>query len=81
MTGRPRYFVDLAANHAIYLSNTRSLERDHGWEGTCIEANEQLAYAALVELGHELLRRDHLVTGCGDQRGVGGSGLSLPDTT
>ena len=26
----PHYFVDLAANHAVHLSNTRALERDHG---------------------------------------------------
>ena len=24
----PRFFVDLAANHAVFLSNTRTLERD-----------------------------------------------------
>ena len=38
----PRFFVDLAANHAVYLSNTRSLERDHGWAGLCIEGNAEL---------------------------------------
>ena len=42
----PHYFVDLAANHAVYLSNTRSLERDHDWDGLCIEGNEKL----IVEL-------------------------------
>ena len=40
-TQRP-YFVDLAANHPVHLSNTRSLERDFGWEGLCIEANKDL---------------------------------------
>jgi hypothetical protein len=44
---RPRYFVDLAANHAIHLSNTRALERDHGWHGVCIEGNEALAFELL----------------------------------
>ena len=33
------YFVDLAANDAIQLSNTYSLERDWGWNGVCIEPN------------------------------------------
>lgn len=33
------YFVDLAANDPVYFSNTRTLERDHGWSGLCIEAN------------------------------------------
>ena len=37
-----RFFVDLAANHAVFLSNTRALERDHGWEGICIEPNPEL---------------------------------------
>ena len=38
----PRFFVDLAANHAVFLSNTRTLERDHGWAGLCIEGNAEL---------------------------------------
>ena len=33
------YFVDLAANHPIFVSNSRALERDYGWDGLCIEAN------------------------------------------
>eukprot|EP00966_Prymnesium_polylepis_P177146 4102950-Prymnesium_polylepis.2 len=37
-----RYFVDLAANRAVHLSNTRSLERDFGWRGLCIEGNPTL---------------------------------------
>mmetsp|Transcript_2886 Transcript_2886/g.7009 ORF Transcript_2886/g.7009 Transcript_2886/m.7009 type:complete len:320 (+) Transcript_2886:518-1477(+) len=36
------YFVDLAANHPIYLSNTRTLERDFGWQGLCIDGNAEL---------------------------------------
>jgi len=41
LLGRKRrgYFVDLAANHAVFLSNTRALERDHDWHGLCIEPN------------------------------------------
>ena len=37
-----RYFVDLAANDPVILSNTRSLERDFGWRGICIDANPSL---------------------------------------
>ena len=36
------FFVDLAANDALYLSNTRTLERDFGWKGLCIEGNTML---------------------------------------
>jgi len=36
---RRRFFIDLAANAWLSLSNTRALERDYGWEGLCIEAN------------------------------------------
>jgi len=38
----PKFFVDLAANYPVRLSNTRALERDHGWDGLCIEGNELL---------------------------------------
>ena len=31
------YFVDLAANHATFISNSFTLERDLGWNGLCIE--------------------------------------------
>ena len=33
------FFVDLAANDPVTLSNTLTLERDYGWKGICIEAN------------------------------------------
>lgn len=36
---RNGYFVDLAANDAIRISNTYALERDFGWTGLCIEPN------------------------------------------
>lgn len=36
---RNGYFVDLAANDAIRISNTYALERDFGWKGLCIEPN------------------------------------------
>ena len=33
------YFVDLAANDAIHLSNTFALEKFYSWNGVCIEPN------------------------------------------
>jgi hypothetical protein len=33
------FFVDLAANDAVWASNTFALERNFGWSGICIEAN------------------------------------------
>ena len=39
----PHFFVDLAANDALVLSNTFLLEKN-GWEGACIEANPEYWY-------------------------------------
>lgn len=36
---RNGYFIDLASNDAIRISNTYALERDFGWKGLCIEPN------------------------------------------
>jgi len=33
------YFVDLAANDAVLISNTLTLEQEYGWNGLCVEAN------------------------------------------
>jgi hypothetical protein len=41
---RNGYFVDLAANDAVWASNTFSLEQNFGWTGICIEANSQYWY-------------------------------------
>ena len=42
--GQPQpFFVDLAANHAIELSNTLLLEQN-GWKGLCIEGNPEYWY-------------------------------------
>eukprot|EP00977_Amphora_coffeiformis_P028798 scaffold37111_cov290-Amphora_coffeaeformis.AAC.1 len=35
------YFIDLAANDAVSLSNTFGLEQNLNWTGLCIEANSQ----------------------------------------
>lgn len=42
------FFIDLAANMPILISNSRSLERDHQWNGLCIEANPRF-HPALME--------------------------------
>ena len=34
---RDGFFVDLAANDGLYMSNTWALERYYGWDGVCIE--------------------------------------------
>ena len=34
-----RFFIDLASNDAVYLSNSYALETEYGWRGICIEAN------------------------------------------
>ena len=35
------FFLDLAANAAVYLSNTYALERKLNWTGVCVEANPE----------------------------------------
>jgi len=41
---RNGYFIDLAANDAVGLSNTFALERDYDWNGLCIEPNPEYWY-------------------------------------
>jgi len=41
---RDGYFIDLAANDAVGLSNTYALERDYNWNGLCIEPNPEYWY-------------------------------------
>lgn len=36
---RAGFFVDLASNNAVEISNTFALENRFGWDGLCIEAN------------------------------------------
>lgn len=35
-------FLDIGANDGITESNTYALEKDYGWSGICVEANEKL---------------------------------------
>lgn len=37
---RGGFFLDMAASEPFMHSNTRTFERDYGWDGVCIEANE-----------------------------------------
>lgn len=43
------YFIELGANAPVLGSNTRALERDHGWRGVCIEPTPQLHAALLAK--------------------------------
>ena len=43
LLGNEGYFLDLAANDAVDLTNTLALER-HGWTGLCIEPNPRYWY-------------------------------------
>jgi hypothetical protein len=65
---RDGYFVDLASNDAVRISNTYALETRYGWKGLCLEANpvywSGLAYrtrcktiAAVV--GREMMQQVH----------------------
>lgn len=38
------FYVDLAANDAVRISNTYALDRIYNWRGICIEANPQYWY-------------------------------------
>ena len=43
------FFVDLAANDPVVLSNTRSLERDFKWSGICIDGNQAMLDKLVVQ--------------------------------
>ena len=57
-----RYFVDIAANDAVTLSNTLHLER-LGWDGLCIEPNPQfwwgLAHRRCAVIGAVVAESDN----------------------
>jgi Methyltransferase FkbM domain len=38
------YFLDLAANHAVHISNTYALEKKFNWTGLCMEPNPAYWY-------------------------------------
>ena len=72
---RSGFFVDLATNHPVRISNTRALERDFGWSGLCIEANPRQAPtqpdAAAVLFGFSFLHVcTHVRAGIGTSYGA-----------
>jgi len=81
---RGGYFVDLAANDAIHLSNSYALERSFGWRGLCIEANQIYSYnlthyrscqtvAAVV--GTERMQPVHFRYVANEHGGIAGTGF------
>lgn len=56
---RNGFFVDLASNHPIMLSNTFLMEHKYGWNGLCIEPNWQYWN------GLASLRKCHVVAAVG----------------
>jgi hypothetical protein len=36
------FFLDIGANDGMWVSNTYALEKDYGWNGICIESDDQL---------------------------------------
>jgi hypothetical protein len=79
------FFVDLAANDAILLSNTYSLERHHGWNGICIEPNQhywenlthyrQNCRIVGAVVGSERNQPVHFYYKAGDHGGIAGTGF------
>ena len=74
------YFLDLASNHAVLLSNTYSLEKRFNWTGLCMEPNEKywsgLAHrdCQVVAAVVGKIRMDEVVfQGNGDKDGMVGS--------
>ncbi|GAX29088.1 hypothetical protein FisN_7Hh318 [Fistulifera solaris] len=81
---RDGYFVDLAANDALLLSNTYALEQRYGWHGLCIEPNpvywKNLSYyrschtvAAVV--GAERMQPVYFRYEAGDHGGIADEGF------
>ncbi len=52
------FFVDVGAYDGISISNTYALEKEFGWQGICVEAN-QSSYSKLVDA-----RRCHCANVC-----------------
>lgn len=60
---RNGYFVDLAANHPVKISNTYALEQLFDWKGICWEANSEYWYLLLN------MRNCHVVGGAASSNG------------
>jgi len=81
---RNGYFIDLAANDAVYLSNTLALERFYGWNGLCVEPNpiywhnltfrECQVIGAVV--GQNRMEQVYFRFEAGDHGGIAGEGFN-----
>ena len=82
-------FVDLAANDAVLLSNTYSLEKFYGWKGICIEPNPIYWYNLThrrpncqtvgAVVGTPRDQPVHFFYGAGDHGGIAGAGFDNGD--
>jgi hypothetical protein len=77
------YFIDLAANDAVSLSNTYSLEKSYDWHGLCIEPNPMYWYNLTFRdcqvigavVGQERMEKVHFRFQAGDHGGIAGEGF------
>jgi hypothetical protein len=77
------YFIDLAANDAVSLSNTYSLEKSYDWNGLCIEPNPVYWYNLTFRecqvigavVGQERMEKVHFRFQAGDHGGIAGEGF------
>lgn len=77
------YFIDLAANDAVSLSNTYSLEKSYDWNGLCIEPNPVYWYNLTFRdcqvigavVGQERMEKVHFRFQAGDHGGISGEGF------
>ena len=87
---RNGFFVELAANDAVYLSNTFALEQYYGWKGICVEGNpmywEWLAFRDCTVVGSLVGRTKgeelevNFGTSDGETGGIQPHHLQNPDT-
>jgi Methyltransferase FkbM domain len=81
---RNGYFIDLAANDAVDLSNTYALERHYGWDGVCIEPNpiywHTLSYRQCrvvgAVVGRDRNEQVYFRFEAGDHGGIAGDGFN-----
>lgn len=80
---RNGYFIDLAANDAVELSNTYALERHYEWQGLCIEPNPAYWYNLTFRecqtigavVGQERMEQVYFRFDAGDHGGIAGPGF------
>jgi hypothetical protein len=77
------YFIDLAANDAVSLSNTYSLEKSYDWKGLCIEPNPAYWYNLTFRdcqvigavVGQKRMEKVHFRFQAGHHGGIAGEGF------